>query len=166
MKLSDINWQEWQPTEVATLLFVIQDDQILLIRKKRGLGAGKINGPGGRIEDGETPLECAIRETQEELCITPQNVEFCGDLYFQFVGGFSIRGHVYKADSFHGEPTETDEAIPYWFPLAEIPYHEMWEDDQTWIPHMLAGQTFSGRYLFDDDTMLEQHIELIPRKDA
>ena len=66
MKLNDINWKDWQPTEVATLLFVIRGDQILLIRKKRGLGAGKINGPGGRIEPGETPHECAIRETQEE----------------------------------------------------------------------------------------------------
>lgn len=164
MKLSDINWQEWKPTEVATLLFVIQDEQILLIRKKRGLGAGKISGPGGRIEPGETPAQCAIRETQEELCITPHNVEFCGDLHFQFIDGFSIRGHVYKADHFDGEPTETDEAIPYWFPLAEIPYNEMWEDDYTWIPHMLNGQIFSARYIFDGDRMLEQKIDLAPAK--
>ncbi|MFC1468161.1 8-oxo-dGTP diphosphatase [Verrucomicrobiota bacterium] len=160
MKLSDINWQEWQPTEVATLLFVIRDEQILLIRKKRGLGAGKINGPGGRIEKGETPQECAIRETQEELCITPQNVEFCGDLYFQFTSGFSIRGHVYKADDYEGEPTETDEAIPHWFELTKIPYHEMWEDDEIWIPHMLEGKIFSARYIFDGDSMLEHQIEL------
>lgn len=160
MKLSEINWQEWEPTEVATLLFVIRDEQILLIRKKRGLGAGKINGPGGRIEDGETPRDCAIRETQEELCITPHNVQFCGDLYFQFTDGFSIRGHVYKADSFEGEPTETDEAIPHWFRLSEIPYHEMWEDDATWVPLMLAGKLFAGRYIFEDDTMLEHEVEL------
>ena len=162
MQLSDFDWQAWEPTEVATLLFVIRNERILLIRKKRGLGAGKINGPGGRIEDGETPLECAIRETQEELCITPLNVEFCGDLYFQFTDGFSIRGHVYKADSYEGEPTETDEAIPHWFPLNEIPYHEMWEDDITWIPHMIHGQIFSGRYLFEGDTMLDQQLELHP----
>lgn len=160
MQLADINWQAWQPTEVATLLFIIQENRILLIRKKRGLGAGKINGPGGKIETGETPKQCAIRETQEELCITPHNVEFCGDLYFQFIDGFSIRAHVYKADQFDGEPTETDEAIPHWFDLSDIPYHEMWEDDVTWIPLMLKGQLFSGYYLFDQDQMLEQHIEL------
>ena len=62
-----IDWSRWQPTELATLCFVIRDGQILLIHKKRGLGAGKINGPGGRIESGETAEQGAIRETQEEV---------------------------------------------------------------------------------------------------
>jgi 8-oxo-dGTP diphosphatase len=43
-------------------LFVIRDGHILLIHKKRGLGAGKINGPGGRIDLGESPQECAVRK--------------------------------------------------------------------------------------------------------
>ena len=67
MKISKINWQTWQPEEVATLMFVMTDNQVLLIRKKRGLGAGNINGPGGRIEPGESPMQCAVRETEEEL---------------------------------------------------------------------------------------------------
>ena len=82
MRVTSIDWKSWQPQETATLLFVIKDDQILLIRKKRGLGAGKINGPGGRIEPGETPMECAIRETTEELCIMPINVKPAGELFF------------------------------------------------------------------------------------
>ena len=67
MPVSDIDWDTWQPEEVATLMFIIQGDSVLLIRKKRGLGAGKINGPGGKVEGDETPLDCAIRETEEEL---------------------------------------------------------------------------------------------------
>ena len=55
-RLTDIDWERWQPRERATLLFVIRGGEILLIRKLRGLGAGKINGPGGRIDAGETPL--------------------------------------------------------------------------------------------------------------
>ncbi len=50
----NVDWTTWEPKERATLLFVIKEGQILLIRKKRGLGAGKINGPGGRLEPGET----------------------------------------------------------------------------------------------------------------
>ena len=67
LKIANIDWTQWQPQETATLMFVIRNDEVLLIRKKRGLGAGKMNGPGGRIEQGETPLQCAIRETEEEL---------------------------------------------------------------------------------------------------
>ena len=46
-RIADIDWNTWVPTDPATLVFVIRDRQMLLIRKKRGLGAGKINGPGG-----------------------------------------------------------------------------------------------------------------------
>ena len=72
--LEDVDWERWEPRQRATLLFVVRRDEILLIHKKRGLGAGKINGPGGRLEPGETPLACAIREVEEELCVTPEGV--------------------------------------------------------------------------------------------
>ena len=48
--LDDVSWKDWRPVDVATLVFVVDGARILLIHKKRGLGAGKINGPGGRVE--------------------------------------------------------------------------------------------------------------------
>ena len=68
--VEEIDWTEWEPNVRANLLFVIRDGQILLIRKKRGLGQGNINGPGGKLEPGETALEAALRETREEIGIT------------------------------------------------------------------------------------------------
>lgn len=159
--LQDIDWSDWQAKDPATLTFIIKDGQILLIRKKRGLGAGKINGPGGRLEPGETLLECAIREVQEELCITPTNPQFCGESLFQFTDGYSIHVHTYVARDFTGSPEETDEAIPLWFPLDRIPYEQMWADDIIWIPEMLKGQRFKGRYLFDGDRMLDHHLAIL-----
>ena len=61
MKVSDIDWKDWKPEELSTIMFVVEENRVLLIHKKRGLGAGKINGPGGKIEKGETPMQCAIR---------------------------------------------------------------------------------------------------------
>ena len=158
--VEDMDWNKWNPVERATLLFVIRNEQILLIHKKRGFGKGKINGPGGKIEQGETPKECAIREVQEELCITPSGVQFAGMLYFQFIDGFSIEGHVFTATDFEGTPTETDEAIPEWFPITELPFDRMWEDDHTWFPYMLSGKRFSGRYIFEEDRMLDLDISV------
>ena len=158
--VGEVDWENWVPSIRATLMFVIQDGKILLIHKKRGFGKGKINGPGGKLESGETPFACAIRETQEELCITPTGVQFVGELYFQFTDGNSIHGYVYTATGYKGTPTETDEADPVWFPLAEIPFDCMWEDDSTWIPHLLEGRHFSARYIFDDDRMLDAVIDL------
>lgn len=158
--VAEVDWKNWEPVERATLMFVIQQGQILLIHKKRGFGKGKINGPGGKMEAGETPRECAIRETQEELCITPTGVEYAGVLHFQFVDGHSIYGQVFTATGFDGTPTETDEAIPLWCSVDALPYERMWEDDHTWIPHMLAGRRFSGRYIFEADRMLDAVIDL------
>ena len=158
-KLSDIDWQNWKPRQQATLLFVMRKGQILLIDKKRGLGAGNVNGPGGRLEPGETPIQCAIREVQEELCITPTGVKYAGELFFQFIDGLSIHGIVFTANGYEGEPTETDEATPRWTPLDQIPYDRMWADDRHWIPLMLDDQPFHGYFLFDQSKMLDYRVD-------
>ena len=158
-RIDDIDWSTWKARDPATLVFVIKNQQMLLIRKKRGLGAGKINGPGGRLEPGEKPLDAAIREAQEELCITPKNLTHSGENLFQFIDGYSIHVHVFTSDDYEGEPTETDEASPIWVPVDAIPYEEMWEDDELWIPLVLKGVPFYGRYIFDDDVMLDYRLE-------
>ncbi len=159
MRVRDIDWVSWRAKDPATLVFVVKDRSILLIRKKRGLGAGKINAPGGRLEPGETPLEAAIRETREEVCITPLDLSYAGVNLFQFVDGYSIHVHVFKASDFEGDPKETDEATPLWASVDEIPYEEMWEDDRLWIPLVLEGVPFSGRYVFDGDRMLDHVLD-------
>ena len=149
-----IDWTHWTPQEHATLLFVRQADRILLIRKQRGLGAGKINGPGGRLDAGESPLHCAIREVQEELCVTPIGVEARGELAFQFVDGYALFVYVFSATGCEGEPQETAEAVPLWTPIDAIPFDQMWADDRLWFPHLLNEQYFRGRFLFDGDALL------------
>ena len=157
--VKSIDWESWVPVDVATLLFVIRDGQVLLIRKKRGLGAGKINAPGGRVDPGETPLEAAIREVQEEVLVTPVGVRKCGVHRFQFVDGYSLHVHVYASSDFEGTPGETDEAVPLWFPTANIPYGEMWADDVLWVPLLLAETWFDGRWVFDGDKIIDYVLE-------
>jgi len=157
-RLSAINWEDWTPTDHATLLFVIQEGRILLIRKKRGLGAGKINGPGGRVEAGETPAEGALRELEEELCIVGGAPTWCGHHQFEFTDGYRLFVEVFKTNEYRGEPAETEEAIPLWFDVDKIPFDEMWADDIYWFPHLLAGRHFRGKYLFRDDQMLDLEL--------
>jgi 8-oxo-dGTP diphosphatase len=156
------DWSTWQPTERATLCFVIKDGRILLIEKKRGLGAGKVNGPGGRLEPGETPLQCAVRETQEELCITPLDLTWRGELHFHFTDGYALHCTVFTAADCDGEPTETDEAVPLWTSIDAIPFDKMWADDSHWLPGVLAGHNFRGYFDFDGETMLTRDICWLP----
>ena len=87
MKFSGIDWPNWAPRETATLMFVRMDGMVLLIRKLKGMGAGLINAPGGRVDPGETPEQAAVREAQEELHVTPIGVRKAGELAFQFTDG-------------------------------------------------------------------------------
>jgi 8-oxo-dGTP diphosphatase len=159
MKLADIDWSTWVPRDRATLLFVVEQERILLIEKKRGLGAGKINAPGGRIEPGEAPIDAAVRELQEELGVRASGVIEHGELSFHFVGGYLLHCHVFRADACIGVPIETDEAKPLWTPLDAIPFSRMWADDAMWLPLLLARERFRGRFVFDGDRMLDHALE-------
>jgi 8-oxo-dGTP diphosphatase len=161
-RLEDVDWERWVPQVRATLLFVVRGGEILLIHKKRGLGAGKINGPGGKLDAGETPLAAAVREVEEEIGVTPIGVEQRGELHFQFSDGLALLGYVFAACGCLGEPHETDEAAPLWVPVGHIPYGQMWADDVHWLPWLLAGRRFRGRVLFDGDTLLDHCFERLP----
>jgi 8-oxo-dGTP diphosphatase len=158
-KLSDIDWSQWKAKDPATLVFVFEGDEILLINKKTGLGKGKVNGPGGKVDPGETPEIAAIRECKEELDITVSNLEYCGEHRFQFVDGYSIHVWVYRTRDYEGTPSESPEADPLWTRLNQIPYDQMWEDDRLWLPMLVRGERFQTRWIFDGDRMLDYAIE-------
>ena len=157
-RVTEIDWGAWTPHDTATLLFVLDGERVLLIRKKRGLGAGKINAPGGRLEPSETALAAAVREVEEEVCVTPFEIEARGTLKFEFVDGYRLEAHVFVARGYRGEPAETDEAIPLWFSQRELPFQEMWADDALWLPLVLRGEIVTGRFIFDGDAMLDHEL--------
>jgi 8-oxo-dGTP diphosphatase len=154
-----MEWSSWQPRELATLCFVLDKGRILMIRKKRGLGAGKINGVGGRLERGELPLAGILREAQEELGITLIDPKKRGELHFQFLDGYSLFCTVFVASRFDGTPIETEEAVPLWFNIGQLPFEEMWEDDELWLPQALEGKSFRGFFVFDGEKMLSNQLE-------
>ncbi|AGB16987.1 ADP-ribose pyrophosphatase [Halovivax ruber XH-70] len=141
----------------GTLCFVVSDDEVLLIEKRRGLGEGWYNGPGGKREAGETIRECAIREVREEVGIdvdTPA-LSKAGELTFRLDGDPQIHCHVFRTDRFDGEPRPSEEARPEWFPLDEVPYDQMWDDDHLWLPGVLQGRTVEGRFDFEGGEPLD-----------
>lgn len=158
--LADINWNTWVPVDVTTVVFVLNRARILLIHKKRGLGAGKINAPGGRVDPGETPEEGAVRELWEEVRMRSGHLSKRGEISFQFTDGYSTSMHVFRTTDAHGTPQETAEAVPVWVPFNEIPYDQMWADDRHWIPRLLAGDRFRAWGLFKGDVMLDFKILL------
>jgi 8-oxo-dGTP diphosphatase len=159
-RVEDVEWETLSFTEHAVLCFVVDGDQVLLIHKKTGLGQGKINGPGGRIEPGELAPDAAIRETREETGITPGDLSEMARLAFLFTDGYSLACTVFVASTWTGAATDTREADPFWCSRGKIPYAEMWEDDALWLPHALGGTIVDGQFVFEGDHMLSHRIRV------
>ena len=147
--------ERFQRPKVYTLVYVIRDGKILLIRKKRGFGAGYYNGAGGKVREDETLEEAAIREFREELCVTPGSLDWRGALEFYNNDRLEMVVHVFVTDSYEGELCESDEAEPHWFLLDRVPYDQMWADDRRWFPLLLRGDKFYGRFWFRDWESIE-----------
>ncbi len=139
----------------TTLLYLLRGQQILLAMKKRGFGVGKYNGIGGKVELGETVEQAMVRETQEEIGVTPLKYQKRGVLVFDqiYQGEHLVVGvHVFTSDVFHGEPKETEEMSPGWFDINQIPYNQMFQTDKLWLPILLDSHSnFNGTFKFNGD---------------
>jgi len=136
----------------VTLCLLVKDDKILLAMKKRGFGMGKWNGIGGKVEEGETIESAAAREVREEIGVmaNPAKMEKVGNVefYFKDKPEWDQQMHVFLVKDWEGEPKESEEMAPKWYSQNEIPFDSMWPDDKHWLPVVLAGKKFEGKFYF------------------
>ncbi|XP_076048592.1 oxidized purine nucleoside triphosphate hydrolase-like [Oratosquilla oratoria] len=146
-----------------TLVVLRSDKQILLGLKKRGFGQGRWNGFGGKVEKGETPMDAAKREMEEEAMIQTPNLEKVGEIEFTFEGENRLMFvHVFSANEYTGMPSETEEMLPKWFPEDNLPYSQMWPDDILWYPLFLQGAKFKGAFHFEGhDKILKSTLQKV-----
>ena len=136
--------------KVFTLCLVCDENKILLGMKKRGLGEGKWNGFGGKLMEGESIDGAAVRELKEEVGIRAKSLEKRAVLHFFREGkNERVEAHVFCVLDYEGKIVETEEMRPRWFGVDEIPFEEMWPDDELWIPWFLKGKKFRARFWFD-----------------
>ena len=146
--------------KVTTLCLIVKGDQILLAMKKRGFGAGKWNGYGGKLQLSETLAQAAIRETKEEIGVQIEDLTQLGHMKFYFNGNpdWNTEVNLFYVHKWSGEPAETEEMRPQWFKLSEIPFDQMWLEDKYWMAKFLAQQKFEGEFYYNHDgTVIEDY---------
>lgn len=141
----------------GTICFLRRGSRLVLATKKRGFGAGHLNGYGGKLHFGETPKASAVREIGEEsgVRVNERDLIPAGCLQF-FIGGEPIfENFLFLVDAWEGEPIETEEMRPEWIAIDAIPYDRMWGADRLWIPLVLQGKCIEGevRYAADNATV-------------
>ncbi|KAK9309250.1 hypothetical protein QLX08_001001 [Tetragonisca angustula] len=147
--------------KLFSLIFIRKTSEILLGLKKRGFGKNKWNGFGGKVEKGESVLQGAIRELKEECGLSAKQLKKVGILEFEFKGDtVLLEVHVFETYEYSGELIESEEMQPKWYDLKDIPFKQMWPDDEYWFPYMLRGELFKGYFLYrGQDLILKYNIE-------
>jgi 8-oxo-dGTP diphosphatase len=129
--------------------------EVLLGQKKTGLGTGKVVALGGHVEPGESAAEAAAREVKEEsgLRVTPGSLARVAHVTFLFPAhpAWDMTVEIFTAADWAGEPAESDEVTPQWFPVAALPFDRMWQDAPHWLPRVLAGERLTATFSYADD---------------
>uniref|UniRef100_A0A2H8TVJ5 Oxidized purine nucleoside triphosphate hydrolase n=1 Tax=Melanaphis sacchari TaxID=742174 RepID=A0A2H8TVJ5_9HEMI len=150
--------------KLMTLTLIFKNDEILLGMKNRGMGKGKWNGFGGKVEPNETIDDAAKREVKEECGLDVISMKKIGIIDFEYVGSKEIlEGHIYFCDLFEGDIVESDEMAPIkWFKIKDSPCDNMWIDHKFWFPMILKQISFKAHFKYlNDDTMLDSTIVLL-----
>lgn len=139
---------------LATLVYVRRPGQTLMlhrIKRANDMHQGKWNGLGGKLEPGESPEMCAIREVYEESGLRIHNPELRGILTFP---DFRVDEHwyafVFVAHTFTGTLIDSAEGVLQWIDndrLLELP---LWEGDRIFLPWLDQDRFFSARFVYKE----------------
>ncbi|MCD6400371.1 MAG: 8-oxo-dGTP diphosphatase [Anaerolineales bacterium] len=148
--------------KLATLCYLRHENKTLMvhrIKKENDIHQGKWNGLGGKIEQGETPEECVIREVYEESGLHIHNPLLRGVLTFpKFADDEDWYAFVFVANEFEGELIDSPEGDLRWVPNEKIFELPMWEGDRLFLPWLDEKRFFSGKFVYQDGKLVEHSV--------
>jgi 8-oxo-dGTP diphosphatase len=149
------------PYKVNICYIINKQGEVLLQKKRRGFGRGNWNGPGGKIEPGETPEEATIREIKEETDLVIKNLKKMAEIEFIFPDeDINNYCYVFICEDFIGGPKDMGEGELKWFKKEDIPLDKMWDDDKYWLKDVLKGKYVNMRFHFDENGKVKKYINL------
>ncbi len=153
--------------KVATLCFLIKKNksaisEICLGKKKRGFGVNKWNGTGGKVKDHESIEEAVMREAKEEFSVILNKIYKVAELTFTFPyvtdqENWDQIVHAFFCEDWNGEPSESEEMLPRWFKISDIPYKKMWDDDLIWLPKVIEGKLLKAEFSFKEGEVMNKY---------
>lgn len=145
-------------SSVQTLLYLLQESPagrlVLLGRKRRGVGLGKVIAPGGHVEPGETVLAAAVREAEEEVGVqvAETDASLVAVLRYRFPSrpALDAEVHAFVAQMWSGAVLASEELEPRWYLAASLPLDLMWDDERYWLPQVLDGARLTAQIVYDE----------------
>lgn len=148
--------------KLGTLCYIKHNGKTLMlhrIKKENDMHKGKWNGLGGKLEPGETPEECVIREIHEESGLTIHNPILKGILTFpQFDGVDDWMAFVFIAKEFTGQRIDSPEGKLEWVNDAEVLNLNLWEGDRIFLKWLDQDKFFSGKFIYKNKQLVDHHV--------
>ncbi|MBF0786636.1 MULTISPECIES: 8-oxo-dGTP diphosphatase [unclassified Streptococcus] len=149
--------------KLATICYLDNGRELLLLhrnKKKDDVHAGKWIGVGGKLEAGETPQECAVREIFEETGLRARPV-LKGIITFpNFTPNHDWYTYVFTATEFEGELSECEEGTLEWVPYEEVLSKPTWEGDHTFVSWLLESRPFfSAKFSYEGEQLVDSQVD-------
>jgi 8-oxo-dGTP diphosphatase len=153
-------------TKLGTLCYLRQDGKTLMvhrIKKPNDMHQGKWNGLGGKLEPGETPEECAIREIYEESGLSVKKLVYKGLLTFPgFFDEEDWYAFVFVATDCNGDLIDSPEGNLEWVEDNVLLDLNLWEGDRLFIPWLERPGIFSGKLVYRDGKLIDHNVLFYP----
>ena len=141
----------------TTLCYICSGDSYLMlhrVKKQNDLNHDKWIGVGGKLEEGESPEDCVVREALEETGLRLTRYRYRGLVTFVSDRWEGEYMHLFTADGFEGKLRECDEGVLEWVPRARVAQLPQWEGDRIFLGLLEADAPFfSLKLCYEGETL-------------
>lgn len=129
----------------TTLCYILRGENVLMlhrIKKKNDINKDKWIGIGGKLEEGESPDGCLLREAKEETGLTLTSWQCRGIVTFLSDQAEGEYMYLFTADGFEGELKECNEGVLQWISRDYLDSLPKWEGDQIFLDLLWENAPF------------------------
>lgn len=148
--------------KIGTLCYIKKDNKTLMlhrVKKENDIHEGKWIGLGGKVENGESPEECIVREVKEESGLDISAPILRGILTFpSFKNNEDWYVFLYICKAFTGQIEECNEGILQWVNDNEVMNLNMWEGDKIFLKCLEKDKVFSGKFVYENNELIDHEI--------
>ena len=128
-------------------------------KKENDCNRDKWIGIGGKFEEGESPEECALRETKEETGLALTSYRYRGIVTFVSDKWESEYMHLFTADGFEGTLKDCDEGELAWIKKKDLLALPAWEGDKIFLRLLDENiPFFSLKLRYEGETLAEAKL--------
>lgn len=156
--------------QLATICYLDNGSHFLMLhrnKKPNDIHEGKWIGVGGKLEAGESPDECAIREIYEETGLRVKKLHMAGMITFpDFTENTDWYTYVFKVTDFEGTMIDCNEGTLEWVAYDQVLTKPTWEGDHTFVSWLLEDKPyFSAKFYYEGDKLLDYSVRFNERND-